>query len=110
MSTLLGRKAGTVTGVKATGSMIVVEMLGEGESMNTVLIGNNRVSKDAPQGYVLEIGPALKAEEWGVKVGDRVLLQGTYVPVPGLKGFNGRFLGIVEAHSIKGVLQESHDE
>ncbi len=110
MARLLGKSAGAISGIRATGSMIVVEMLGEGEALNSVLIHNTRVSKDSPQGYIVDIGPALKGDEWGIKVGDRVLLQGTYVPVPSLKGANGRDMGVVEVFNIKGVLDEVHEE
>lgn len=108
MARLLG-KAGTLVGAKATGSMVLVEMLSAQESMNTVLVvGEN--AKAPPQGYIVDIGPALEADKWGIKVGDRVLLQGTYVPVPLPKGNRTRELGIVQAHDIKCVLQEEFDD
>lgn len=107
MARLLGR-AGSIVGAKATGSMVLVEMLTAQEAIGTVLtIGEN--SKGPPQGYIVDIGPALEADKWGIKVGDRVLLQGSYVPVPKVRS-GGRELGIVQAHDIKCVLQEEHDE
>ena len=61
------------------------------------------------QSYILAIGPALDATKLGFKVGDRVLLQGSYNPVPKLQGDeeNGREKGLIEAHAIRGVLQEA---
>jgi hypothetical protein len=102
------KRAGSVCGVRATGTMIIVEMLTAQECAGTILsLGSTKPS--SPQGYIVDIGPALKPEEWGIKVGDRVLLQGSYVPVP----FNrtaDRELGVVMAHDIKCVLEEANDD
>jgi co-chaperonin GroES (HSP10) len=90
--------------------MVLVEMLTAQESLGTVfIVGEN--AKAPPQGYVVDIGPALEADKWGIKVGDRVLLQGSYVPVPIPKANrSNRELGIVQAHDIKCVLQEECDD
>ena len=100
-------KVGAIAGAKATGSMVLVEMLTAQEAMGTIItIGDN--TKAPPQGYIVDIGPALEADKWGIKVGDRVLLQGSYVPVPHRK--SGRELGVVQAHDIKCVLQEEFND
>lgn len=107
MARLLG-KVGSIVSAKATGTMVLVEMLTAQEVANTVLIvGEN--AKGPPQGYIVDIGPSLEADKWGIKVGDRVLLQGTYVPVPKANR-SGRELGVVQAHDIKCVLQEEFDD
>lgn len=104
------KRAGSVCGARPTGTMILVEMLTAQESMGTVLSLGNNTKSPSPQGYILEIGPALKPEEWGLKVGDRVLLQGSYVPVPWHRTFSERELGIVMAHDIKCVLEEASSD
>lgn len=93
-----------ITGVRAAGTMILVEMLTPQEAMGTKLALGVNAKPSAPQGYIVDIGPAIKADEWGIKVGDRVLLQGTYVPVPYSNG--QREFGVVMPHDIKCVLQE----
>ena len=104
MAKLLG-KVGSISGIKATGAFIIVELLTAQEAAGTQIeLGSN--SKVPPQAYVVDIGPALKAEEWGIKVGDRVLLQGNFVPTPKIKD---RMLGIVQAHDVKCVLLEDFD-
>jgi len=104
------RRAGSVCGAKATGTMILVEMLTAQETLGTVLSLGNKTKSGSPQGYIVGIGPALKAEEWGFKVGDRVLLQGSYVPVPWTRHGTERELGIVMSHDIKCVLEEASDD
>jgi hypothetical protein len=101
------RKAGSIVAVKATGSGVLVEMLKADEALGTKLyVGNNATSP--PQGFVIDIGPSLKSEEWGIKVGDRVLLQGSFVPLPKF-GDGTRDLGMVEPHAIKCVLIEDDE-
>ena len=96
---------GPIQDVKAVGQLVLVEQLTNEEAMNTRLI----VGEDAkvpPQAYILDIGPLVKASEWGFKVGDRVLLQGTYVPVPRFERANQRKLGMVQPQDIKAVIIE----
>ena len=94
-----------VSHVKPVGSQILVEFLTAQEQLNTSMILNEESNVGATQGYILAFGPALKHEDWGLAVGDRVLLQGTYVPVP-VSGQNNRKCGLVEVHNVKGVLVE----
>jgi hypothetical protein len=105
----MGRtEPGDIVGIKATSHMVVVEMLNAQESMGTRLsLGVN--AKAPPQGYILDIGPGIELDKYGFKVGDRVLLQGTYVPVPNIKGANNREIGVVQPHDIKCLLLESDD-
>lgn len=95
----------TVKSVRPFGSSILVEMLNADEALGTKLYVKETTDVGAPQGYVLGIGPKLSADDIGVKIGDRVLLQGTYVPVPNFDGHK-RARGIVEVHNIKAVLSE----
>jgi co-chaperonin GroES (HSP10) len=93
-----------VVGAKPTGHYILVEMLDPQEVLGTVLSLGQKTKVESPQGYIVEIGPAVDVSIWGISVGDRVLLQGTYVPVP--RFGNGRDMGLVQAHDIKAVLTE----
>lgn len=96
-----------LAGAKATGTFIVVEKLTEEECMDTTLIvPNGKSSANSNQAFVVDIGPALERDKWGINVGDRVLLQGSFVPVP-VSSENGRELAIVSPHDVKAVLVEA---
>ena len=60
---------------------------------------------ETPQAYIVAIGPSLDTSKLGFGVGDRVIVQGNFVPVPKIEGVPRR-LGIVEVHNIKAVLEE----
>ena len=99
---------GRVTEVQPIGFNVLVEMLTANEILNTKFaLAENTTSGEAPQGYVLAVGPAVEAEKFGFKAGDRVLLQGNYVPVPDY-GDSDRKKGLVQPHDIKAVLVESN--
>jgi len=88
---------------KAVGHSILVEMLTEQEATGSCLIVSQEPSKQA---IVRDIGPLLHADkDTGLKVGNRVLLQGSYVPLP-FKSNDNRTLGIVDLHNIKAILLE----
>lgn len=94
-----------VTDVKPFGSSILIEHLSTQEVLGTGLfVGENADSGSAPQAYVVALGPKLDADS-GIKVGDRIIVQGTFIPVPNLSA-NRRVRGIVEIHNIKAVLTE----
>jgi hypothetical protein len=98
-----------IKAVHPFGSSVLVEMLKPDEVLNTKLyVGAKADSGSAPQGYVLELGPNLKSEEIGLRAGNRVILQGTFIPVINFDG-NKRERGIVELHNIKAVIEESKD-
>lgn len=93
-----------VTDYKAPGSKILLEMLSPEEAAGSALV---TVGKST-QGRVIDIGPGLKAEidKYGFNVGSRVLLQGTFVPVPSFPGGDSRELVVVDPHMIQCVLVE----
>jgi len=91
-----------VTGHKAVGSSILVEMLTPEEAAGSMLATTGK----STQGRVVDIGPALKQDEWGIAKGSRVLLQGVFVPVPKFPGGDDRELVVVDAHMIKLVFSE----
>lgn len=95
-----------ITNVRAAGYSILVEMLTQQESFNTSIT----LTKDeSPQARIINLGPQLDDSKLGFKPGDRVVVQGTYVPVPNPTD-SGRKWGIVEAHNIKAILEEEETE
>lgn len=94
-----------IVGIKPILSQVLVEQLSGQEAAGVEsLILSEGSSYGDNQGYVLAFGPGIKPDEVGLKVGDRVVLQGTFVPLPNYDG--GRPKAVVELHSIKGVLVE----
>jgi len=107
-----------VRAVKPLGGQILVEVYSEEElSDSPIILPDNAKGKaslgvgGAPQGRVLDIGPGLPAE-FGIKVGDRVLLQGSFVPLPKLSDQRDgdRERALVEPHTIKALLIEDKPE
>lgn len=98
------KKTSKIVGVKPTLSLILVEHLTAADVNQSQLIVSDTADYGAPQAYVLALGPTV-SKEAGIKVGDRVLLQGNYVPVPNFDR-NERERGLVEMHNIKAVLEE----
>lgn len=111
----LVRKQPGIKAVRPLGAQVLVEVFLEEEVAPESSIILPDVAKNkgdrgvggAPQGRVLDIGPGLP-KEFGIKVGDRVLLQGSFVPLPKLAdGRDGkRERALVEPHTIKAVLEE----
>jgi len=67
---------------KPCGHQILLELLTPQEMLGTKLIINEQKQNIREfQAIVLDIGPNIK-EEYGFKIGDRVLLSGPGVPVP----------------------------
>jgi co-chaperonin GroES (HSP10) len=98
-----------VAGIRPLGSSILIEILNENEAIGTNLHVTKGTQVGAPQAYVLDFGPGVKVDECGVKVGDRVVVQGTFVPMPNYDK-NDRVRGIVEMHNLKCVLVEGGAE
>jgi hypothetical protein len=96
-----------IKSVRPFGSTILVEMLNADEALGTrMYIKQDASVSGAPQAYILAFGPKLNSEEAGLKVGDRVMLQGTFVPVPKYDN-STRNRGIVEIHNVKAVFEEA---
>lgn len=93
-----------IVGVRPTHSLILVEHLTAADVNQSQLIVNDNADYGAPQAYILALGPSV-TDGAGLKVGDRVLLQGNYVPVPNFDR-SRRERGLVEMHNIKAVLEE----
>ncbi len=92
-----------IVGIKPIMSQVLVEHLNAQEVSGVKnLILNEKSDYGSNQAIVLAVGPGVKPDDVGFKVGDRVMLQGTFVPMPNYDG--GREKSIVEIHSIKGVV------
>lgn len=90
-----------VVGVKPTGSRVLIEMLTSQEILDTKIFVRETASNDGPpQAVVLAIGPTLV--DHGLTLGDRVVLQGKYIPVPNCE--SDKIRGIVEYNDIKAIL------
>lgn len=99
------KKTSKIVAVKPTLSLILVEHLKADEVNQSSLIVNENADYGAPQAYIIELGPSVPPES-GLSVGDRVLLQGSYIPVPNFDR-HPRERGLVEMHNVKAVLKES---
>lgn len=109
------RRQPDIKAVRPLGAQVLVEVFLEEEvsPQSSIILPDVAKNKGdrgvggAPQGRVLDIGPGL-SPEFGIKVGDRVLLQGSFVPLPKLAdGRDGaRERALVEPHTIKAVLEE----
>jgi co-chaperonin GroES (HSP10) len=95
-----------ITGVKPCGSQVLIEFLTVQELANTnIAISENTDLKLPLQGYIRATGPSFKSDDWGFKVGDRVLISGSGVPAPNYDSCNrDRFF--MEPYAVKSVLCE----
>jgi co-chaperonin GroES (HSP10) len=96
-------KVKVVVGVEPFGNQVLVERLNEDELLGSSVIISNKTTP-SNQGYVLAIGP-LVVKDYGLKVGQRVLLQGSFVPVPNFTK-SEREQNLVYPDMIKAVLHE----
>lgn len=88
------------------GSSILIENLKADEIMGTSLyVQEDAETEGAPQAYIVELGPKVD-DDCGLSVGDRVYVQGSFIPVINTSG-NGRERGILEIHNIKGIIEEA---
>jgi len=93
-----------VSCVKPTGNQILLELLTAQEMLNTKIIVNESKTFKEFQAIVLAEGPLAKSEQYGFKVGDRVILSGNGVPVPNLDN-TGRDRVLMEPNCVKAVLE-----
>jgi len=103
----LGQSVPNLAGVTPAGSQILIEFLTPQELMNTSIIVTDKTEAKVPlQGYIRAVGPSVKCEDWGFKIGDRVLVSGSGVMAPNYdKTKRDRFF--MEPHAIKAVLHET---
>lgn len=94
-----------IVDVQPFGSMVLVEHLNADEALGTRLAIREDADVGSPQAYIVKFGPKVPVDS-GLNIGDRVMLQGTYVPVINYDNHN-RKRGLVEIHNIKAILKES---
>ena len=101
-----GSKVPKIKDVKPCGSQVLVEILTPQEMMGTDLTVTDKIDLKVPlQGYFRSAGPSFKPDDWGYKVGDRVLISGTGVMALSYDDCpRDRFF--MEPHAIKSVLVE----
>lgn len=88
------------------GSSILVENLNPDEMLGTKLyVKTDAKLEIAPQAYIVEFGPEL-AGKTALQVGDRITVQGNFVPVVNPNVGATRKWGIIELHNVKAVLVE----
>ncbi len=94
-----------ITGCNPCGNQILIELLTEQEMANTnLIIGNSRKVSAEYQAIVLGIGPQVKNDAYGFKIGDRVVISGMAVPVPEYGPASEREKKLVDPTAIKAVL------
>lgn len=95
-----------IVGVSPCGAQVLLELLTHQEMMNTCLTVTGEADRTVPhQAYVRSAGPNFKAQDWGFKVGDRVLISGSGVLAPNYDdSHRDRFL--MEPSAVKCVLEE----
>ena len=76
-----------------------------GTSLTLVSSSKTKPKDEARKAYILAVGPAV-ADNYGFKVGDRVILSGMGVPLPKF-GSTDRDKVLVEPHAIKAVIRDS---
>ena len=83
-ATLIGTlsSAPALTGVTPVGSQLLVETLTPQELTSSTIIIGGKAMPGAMQGYVRAAGPGVDLDNWGFKIGDRVLISGTGVMAP----------------------------
>lgn len=98
-----------VVDVEPCGTQVLVELLKPDEILGTKLHVGDNVKVGGPQGVVLKVGPNTDPDSWRFKVGDRVIISGTGVPVENSSCVvkkEGREVVLLEPSAIKAVLVE----
>jgi hypothetical protein len=98
-----------IIGCKPVASQVLVEHLTDNEMMDTnLLLPNSKESGSGAvqQSIVLDYGPSFDPEKWGYDKGDRVMVVGSYNPVPKINDNQTREMGIIEPHNVRAVLLE----
>jgi len=94
-----------ITDIKPVGMSILVSLLSAKEILGTKLHLPNVEQTDFPQAKILSFGKKFEpvAKEYGIDVGDRVVIAGDYMPLPKCDAYAGE-LALVDWSAIKAVL------
>ena len=95
-----------IKALQPCGSQVLVEILTAQELANTKITISEKTDLKVPlQGYIRAAGPGFKPDDWGFKIGDRVLISGAGVIAPNYDDCHrDRFF--MEPNSIRSVLIE----
>lgn len=86
------------------GNQVLVQRITEDELIGSSFVISTQ-KQSSNQGYIVAIGPTV-SKDCGLNVGDRVLLQGSFVPVPQYDGDNDHEQNLVFPDMIKGIILE----
>ncbi len=94
-----------IKGHVPVGNNILIELLTQQEISGSSLFVPEGSSKGptAHQAYILAVSPMIE-ETWGLKVGQRISLNGGFVPLPGGQG--KRDIGTIQFTSVVAILLE----
>ena len=96
-----------VKAVHPFGSKVLVECVNNKELIDTNLfIPEDTAPSDAPQAYILELGPALD-EKSGLEVGQRIYWEGKGLAVNDPRSEkSGRVVALLKVHNVRGIIEE----
>lgn len=105
--TIETNKIPKVKAVHPFGSKVLVECVNNKELIDTNLfIPEDTAPSDAPQAYILELGPALD-EKSGLEVGQRIYWEGKGLAVNDPRSEkSGRVVALLEVHNVRGIIEE----
>lgn len=99
----------SISGLKPTGSQVLIEVLTANELMGTTLAISEKTDLKVPlQGYVKAVGPSFNPDSWGYSVGNRVLISGSGVMAPKYDD-SPRDRFFMEPSAVKSVLLEANE-
>ena len=94
-----------IKAVHPFGSKILVEALKSSEVLGTMLAVDGSDTGDAPQAYIVELGPQVP-EESGLKVGQRVYWEGKGMAVKDPRANSDRIRALLEISNIRAIIEE----
>ena len=92
------------------GSKILIECINNKELIDTQLfIPDDTAPSDAPQAYILELGPQLD-EGCGLKIGQRIYWEGKGLAVNDPRSdASGRVIALLEVHNVRAIIEEEEE-
>ncbi len=75
----MAKKIKKIKKIVPVGSLVLVERLKNSDVHPSSILSANS-DEHSNQAIVIDIGPMFNAEKYGIKIGDRVVLQGQFVP------------------------------
>lgn len=94
---------GVVKSVRPIGTQVLIELLTPQEMLGTKVIVNDMVQHKEFHGIVNSVGNLIDLSKQGFKIGDRVLLSGSGIPVPNYDNSHREKI-LMEPFAIKAIL------